>query len=93
MDYLHALQADPMLGMALAGSIGVLLGSFNIIRLAWKANWKWGLASITIPFAVFVFVLRYLPSTWRSVVFVIACYVVYGYGYYNSVVMQLAANY
>jgi len=67
------------LGMALAGlaGIGMLIFGIQILILAFKTSVGWGLASLIIPFAILVFVIKYWDRAKTPFLRSLACLPVY----------------
>lgn len=71
------------LGMVLAavGGIGALVFSIQILILAFKKSVGWGLASLFIPFVIFVFVAQNWPACKTPFLRWLACFAVLMVGY------------
>ncbi len=71
------------LGMILAGigGIGALIFYIQILILAFKTSTGWGLASLLLPFAVFVYIAKNWPACKSPFLRMLGCYVVFGIGW------------
>jgi hypothetical protein len=64
-----------ILGMLLAivGGIGMLIFSIQILILAFKKSIGWGLASLFIPFVIFVFIFQNWAACKTPFLRMLAC--------------------
>lgn len=71
------------LGMILAavGGIGSLIFAIQILIHAFKTSIGWGLASLFIPFVIFVYVAKNWPALKTPFLRWLVCLVVMGIGY------------
>jgi uncharacterized membrane protein len=72
-----------MVGWALVGLSGLamLIFSIQILITAFKTSIGWGLASLLIPFAVIVFVIKHWEATKKPFLRTLACLPIYAIGF------------
>ncbi|MEO8277375.1 MAG: hypothetical protein ABI639_14270 [Thermoanaerobaculia bacterium] len=66
--------------LTFAGGIGALIFAIQILILAFKTSTGWGLASLLIPFAIFVYVAKNWPACKTPFLRWLVCAVVAGVG-------------
>ena len=70
------------LGMILSvvGGIGALIFAIQILILAFKTSLGWGLASLLLPFAIFVYIAKNWPACKTPFMRWLMCFAVAGVG-------------
>jgi hypothetical protein len=59
--------------LAVVGSIGMMVFAIQILILAFKKSLGWGLASLLIPFVIFVFVFQNWEACKQPFLRMLAC--------------------
>lgn len=86
------------LGMILSvvGGIGALIFTIQILIMAFKTSVGWGLASLLLPLAIFVYIAKFWPATKTPFMrwlmsFVVAC-IGWGLTFYAAVSSGMATG-
>lgn len=66
--------------LAIVGGIGMLIFSIQILILAFKKSLGWGLASLLIPFVIFVFIFQNWAACRTPFLRMLACVPVWAIG-------------
>lgn len=67
--------------LAVVGGIGCLIFNIQILILAFKKSVGWGLASLLIPFVIFVFIAQNWAACKTPFLRMLACLAVMAVGY------------
>ena len=66
--------------LVIVGGIGMLIFSIQILILAFKKSLGWGLASLLIPFVIFVFIFQNWAACRTPFLRMLACVPVWAIG-------------